>query len=110
MNGKLTNLAHLRMAAQESKAFSAQVAAAAAEAIEELERKKQARLTGREDQVVGFDAAGNAVPRNTNGMMGYMFYVSEGGDLLLCYAEETAPNFYIGQDGNLYLNLNEEGN
>lgn len=110
MNEKLTTLAHLRMTAQKSRACSAQVAAAAAEAIEELERTKQARLTGREGQVVGFDAAGNAVACTTNGMIGYMFRVSEEGDLLLHYVEENAPNFYVGQDGNLYLNFKEEGN
>ena len=37
MNEKLTSLAQLRMAAEKSKELSAQVAAAAAEALEELE-------------------------------------------------------------------------
>ena len=71
---------------------------------------KQDKLEGIEGQVVGFDAAGNAVACTTNGMIGYMFRVSEEGDLLLHYVEENAPNFYVGQDGNLYLNFKEEGN
>ena len=37
MNEKLTSLAQLRMAAEKSKELAAQVAAAAAEALEELE-------------------------------------------------------------------------
>ena len=37
MDEKLTSLAQLRMAAEKSKELSAQVAAAAAEALEELE-------------------------------------------------------------------------
>ena len=37
MSEKLTSLAQLRMAAEKSKELSAQVAAAAAEALEELE-------------------------------------------------------------------------
>lgn len=35
----------------------------------------------------------------------YMFTVSEDGDLLLHYNGDTAPDFSIGEDGNLYLKL-----
>ena len=59
---KITSLAQMRMAAAEAKNFSAQVAAAALEAIEEIEASKQDKLPGSAGQFVGFDQGGNAVP------------------------------------------------
>ena len=35
----------------------------------------------------------------------FMFSVSEDGDLLLHYAGDAPPEFFIGEDGNLYLRL-----
>ena len=72
MSEKLTNLEQLRMAAEKSKELSARVAAAAADAIEELSARavtkevlagKQDKLTGIQGQIVGFDGEGNAVPQ-----------------------------------------------
>ena len=72
MSEKLTSLEQLRMAAEKSKELSAQVAAAAADAIEELSARavtkevlagKQDKLTGVQGQIVGFDGEGNAVPQ-----------------------------------------------
>ena len=71
MSDKLTSLEQLRMAAEKSKELSARVAAAAAEAVEELSARavtkevlagKQDKLTGIQGQIVGFDGEGNAVP------------------------------------------------
>ena len=59
---KITSLDQMRMAAAEAKNFSAQVAAAALEAIEEIEASKQDKLPGSAGQFVGFDQGGNAVP------------------------------------------------
>ena len=67
MSDRLTSLEQLRMAAERSKALSAQVAAAAADAIGEMEEGlsgKQDKLTGTQGQIVGFDAAGNAVAQD----------------------------------------------
>ncbi|MCI8537858.1 MAG: hypothetical protein HFF18_04245 [Oscillospiraceae bacterium] len=63
MSNNLTNLDHLKAASIKAKSLTAQVAAAAAAATEELERSKQDKITGNNGQVVGFDADGNAVPQ-----------------------------------------------
>lgn len=48
-------------------------------------------------------------PKGEKGDIGtpgiYAFSVSTGGDLLLHYPYDPAPDFAIGDDGNLYLNL-----
>lgn len=61
MSKKLVSLDHLRMEAERSAGLASQVAAAAAEAIEELDSKKQNKLTGVAGEIVGFDASGNPV-------------------------------------------------
>ena len=48
---KITSLDQMRMAAAEAKNFSAQVAAAALEAIEEIEASKQDKLPGSAGQL-----------------------------------------------------------
>ena len=64
MKTDLTNLAQLQLAALAAQGLTAEVAAAAADAIEELERGKQNRLTGSVGQVIGFDAKGNPVAQS----------------------------------------------
>ena len=67
MNEKLTSLEQLRMTAERSAQLSAQVALAAAEAVEEMQEGlvgKQDKLTGTQGQVVGFDGEGNAVAQD----------------------------------------------
>lgn len=61
---KLTNLQQLRAASLEAKGMIGEVAGAAAEAIEELDSKKQEELNGTKGQVVGFGADGRAVAQS----------------------------------------------
>lgn len=60
-NHLIIELKHLRQIAQASQKFAATVAGVAADAIEELDRKKQNKLTGSIAQVVGFNASGQPV-------------------------------------------------
>ena len=59
MSRGLTTVEQLRSAMVEAKGLVAQVAAAAAGAVEELEGGKQEVLQGLPGQVAGFDEAGN---------------------------------------------------
>ena len=70
MNTKATVIEQLETALWMVKSLIAQVTQAAAQDVAVLSRGKQDKLTGTAGQVVGFDAAGNAVAQGTDDLKG----------------------------------------